>query len=86
VLDKLKVDFFNKQPQYDSHSTTKFHSISLIIVLFFGLFAAILISTSSPSFVYSLSNSTANNITIVNNTTKTDLTNKEIPDKVKQFI
>ncbi len=92
MLNKLKSNFFNKsQHQYDNnsnHIATTLPSISLIIILFTGLFATILISTFSVAFVYSFSNS------VTNNTAKTDFINqssiippfKELPGKVKEFI
>ena len=89
MLNKLKSKFFQKQHQINNRNSIIISpSIYLIIILFAGLFATILISTFSVAFVYSFSNSTTNN------TTKTDLTTqssvipsfKELPDKVKEFI
>ena len=85
MLNKIKSIFINKQHHYDSRRPIKFQSIYLIVILFTGLFATILISTFSVAFVYSLSNSA--------NTTNTDFINKslvppfnKIPDKIKEFI
>jgi hypothetical protein len=71
VLNKLKSNFYNKsQHQYDnnsSHIATTLPSIYLIVILFTGLFATILISTFSVAIVYSFSNSITNNSTIQRN-------------------
>jgi len=61
-------------------------SIPLMVILSAGLFKTILLSTSFPTFAYSVSNSTSN-------VSKVDFINKspappfkEIPDQVKEFI
>ncbi len=82
---KLLYNFFYKQSMRNSQINIKFQSMTLVI-LFAGLFVAILISSLLLSVVYSLSSS-ANNISKVDSPNQSiNLSFKELPVKVKEFI
>ncbi len=86
VLDKSNLNFFSKQHYHENRCIAILPSICLTLILFAGLFATILTSTSFPSAAYSLSDSTIN-------VSKADSANKslatpfkEIPEEVREFI
>ncbi len=60
--------------------------MSLVVILFAGLFATISMPTSFPTVVYSVTNPVANTTNADSTGQSPGLHSKEIPDKVKEFI
>ena len=90
-MKELKPNLIYKQSLCKSHYV-KLQSMNLVF-LFVGLFATILISMFTTTFVYSLSNSVVNitNNDLTNHSSQisplsTSLYSEQIPSKVKEFI
>ena len=92
MIKNLSIFSNNLPLLYDNHFRVKFKYITLVF-LFVGLSATFLISVSSATLVYSLSNSVVNMINkdFTNQSSQSSplsisLYSKQIPPKVKEFI